>query len=188
MLHDCDSVSAIVQIVVLPPCWASLQSLDLLCVCTSNILKTMKEMLLQFSWQISPLRHRFWCNCPKTPTRPSLHPQLSEDFILWQISIKKDKTNLRHVSVLQGCVSPSALVQIAVFPPYLASLQSLDLLCVWITNSLENRAQVVSTKNQSKQWFTPPPHVWLQLFQEPQWAQVASTAGKNERKELRSLV
>lgn len=99
-------------------------------------------MCLQFSWQILPLRHRFCCKRPKTPTRPSLHPQLSEDFILWQISIKKDKTNLRHVSVLQGCVSPSALVQIAVFPPYLASLQSLDLLCVWITNSLENRAQV----------------------------------------------
>ena len=91
VLHDCDSVSAIVQIVVLPPCWASLQSLDLLCVCTSNILKTLKEMLMLFSWQISPLRHRFWCNCPKIPTRPSLHPQLNEDFILWRISIQKTK-------------------------------------------------------------------------------------------------
>jgi len=44
-----------------------------------------------------------------------------------------------------------ALVHTAVLPPFWATMQSLDLLCV------------------------PPPHVLLQLLQEPQLAQEAST-------------
>ena len=32
LLHDLEVVSALVQIEVLPPCWATLQSLVLLCV------------------------------------------------------------------------------------------------------------------------------------------------------------
>ena len=179
MLHDCDSVSAIVQIVVLPPCWASLQSLNLLCVCRSNIKKTLRECVCNLVDKSYPSVTGFAASGPRPPLGPACIHSWAK-ILFWRpriLMIPKDKTNLRHVSVLQGCVSPSALVQIAVFPPYLASLQSLDLLCVWITNSLENRAQVISTKCQSKQWFTPPPHVWLQLFQEPQDAQVASTAG-----------
>ena len=42
--------------------------------------------------------------------------------------------NLRQELVLQDSVSLSELVQIAVLPPFWASLQLLDLLRVWDQN------------------------------------------------------
>lgn len=58
---------------------------------------------------------------------------------------------LGQLSLLHDREVVCALVHTAVLPPFWATMQSLDLLCV------------------------PPPHVLLQLLQEPQLAQEAST-------------
>ena len=88
------------------------------------------------------------------------------------------KRNLRQVLELHDRDVVSAIVQIAGLPPYWALLQSLDLLCVWMADSLELKAKYTNDHF----WLTPPPQVLLQLPQEPQEAQKASTAWKNPSK------
>ena len=77
--------------------------------------------------------------------------------------------NLRHLSVLHNCNAVSELVHIAVLPPCWATLHPLDRSCVWIWD-MEFRVLL------DCQILTPPPHVAVQLPQEPHAPQVASTA------------
>ena len=71
--------------------------------------------------------------------------------------------------MLHNCNAVSELVHIVVLPPCWATLHPLDRSCVWIWD-MEFRVLL------DCQILTPPPHVLVQLPQEPHSAQVASTA------------
>ena len=100
-------------------------------------LKDIDRMLLRFSWQILNLLKKKYIQAENKQTNPTPPPQVllqtpqdphsaqlaataKQRFhflaYFWRISIQ-DKTNLRHETVLQGCVSSSGLAHIAVFPP-----------------------------------------------------------------------